>query len=69
MLTYWYKGEEKEVAEEIAEKAMGEFEERFLDEEDREAWEDAKSKGFDEANGFASENYNVNLEQFFPENR
>ena len=35
----------------------------------REAWEDAKSNGFDEANGFASENYNVNLEQFFPENR
>ena len=35
MLTYWYKGEEKEVAEEIAEKAMGEFEERFLDEEQR----------------------------------
>lgn len=69
MLTYWYKGEEKEVSEEIAAMAMDEFEERFLEENDREEWEAAREEGFDEANGFASENYNINLEQFFPENR
>lgn len=65
MMRYWYKGEEREVSEEVAEKAMREFEKRFLDEEDLEEWEEAKEEGFDEANGFASEKYNVNLEQFF----
>lgn len=69
MLTYWYKGEEREVTEEIASAAMDEFEESFLDEEDRETWEDARAEEFDEANSFAGENYNINLEQFFPENR
>lgn len=69
MLKYWYKGEEKEVTEEIADAAMDEFEERFLDEEDREVWEDVRKSGFDDANGFASEKYNVNLEQFFPKKR
>ena len=69
MLTYWCKGEEREVKEEIAKAAMDEFEERFLEEEDREAWEEVRKEGFDEANGFAGENYNVNLEQFFPKNR
>ncbi len=44
---------------------MDEFEIRFLDDEDRDGWEDARAEGFDEANGFASERYNVNLEQFF----
>lgn len=48
---------------------MDEFEESFLDEEDRETWEDARAEEFDEANSFAGENYNINLEQFFPENR
>ncbi len=67
MVTYWYKGEEREVTEEIADAAMNEFEERFLEEEDRSAWEDVREEGFDEAIGFASEKYNVNLEQFFPE--
>lgn len=69
MLRYWYKGEEKEVSEEIANAAMNDFEERFLDEEDREAWEDAREEGFDSANDFSGEHYNINLEQFFPENR
>ncbi len=68
MLKYWYKGEEREVTEEIANAAMDEFEERFLDDEDRKAWEDAREAGFDEANEFSGSQYNVNLEQFFPKN-
>ena len=65
MLKYWYKGEEREVDEYNAEKSMNDIEERFLEDGDREAWEEAREEGFDEANAFASENYNINLEQFF----
>lgn len=65
MLTYWYKGEKREVTEEVAEKAMDSFEESFLEKEDQEEWGDAREKGFDEASSFAGERYNVNLEQFF----
>lgn len=65
MLRYWYKGEEKEVDEVTARRAMDEFESRFLEDGDRDEWEGVRSEGFDEANGFASEKYNVNLEKFF----
>lgn len=65
MITYYWKGEEREVEQEVAEKALKEFEDRFLEEQDAEAWQDAKEEGFEEAMRFAGAEYNINLEQFF----
>lgn len=62
---YFLDGEEEYVPADTAKKAIEEFEEYYMREEDTERWEGAKEEGFEDVFEFVRSGYDINLEEFF----